>query len=231
MMSKRYQNGWWLEIKYWDEGLTQREIAEECYVSVRTVRQYMKEFDIPTRDISGENHPLYGSSRSEETKRKISESLQGRSFSEETCEKMSEAHEGLEISEETRRRISRSLSGLRRGEETRAKMSRSTAGEQNPNWKGGYSRRYGPGWSVARDDVRERDKVCQHCGHDGSKRRLEVHHIVPVRRFKESENVDLADAHQKANLVLLCRRCHVRADHGIIEIEPPDDLLEAPTEG
>jgi DNA-directed RNA polymerase specialized sigma subunit len=32
-MARRYRSGWWLEIKYWDEELTQREIGEECDVS------------------------------------------------------------------------------------------------------------------------------------------------------------------------------------------------------
>ena len=71
-MAKRYRNGWWLEAKYWDEEWTQREIAEECGVSERTIYEYMHRYNVPTRDISGENHPLYGSERSEETKQKNS---------------------------------------------------------------------------------------------------------------------------------------------------------------
>ncbi|WP_132058258.1 LuxR C-terminal-related transcriptional regulator [Halorussus amylolyticus] len=37
---KRYRSGHWLERKYWDEGLTQKEIAEECGISATTVREY-----------------------------------------------------------------------------------------------------------------------------------------------------------------------------------------------
>ncbi len=222
---KRYRSGHWLEVKYWDEERTQREIADECGISPTTVRNYMKEFGIPTREMRGENHPMHGRERTDEEKRKISESLEGRSFSDETRRRMSEAHEGNEIPKEIRQRIGDSLEGITRSEETRQEMSKSTAGEDNPNWRGGYSRRYGSGWSVAREAVRERDEVCQHCGHDGSERRLEVHHIVPVRVFRDAEHLEVEDAHDEENLVLLCNRCHGKADHGKIEFDAPIELL------
>lgn len=222
---KRYRNGHWLEIKYWEEGLTQKEIAEECGVSPRQIRTYMSRFDIPTREMRGENHPMYGRERTEEEKRRISASLEGRSFSAETRRRMSESHEGKEIPEDVRERIADSLEGTTRSESTRRKMSESTAGESNPNWRGGYSRHYGAGWSIARENVRERDEVCQQCGHDGSDRRLEVHHIVPVRVFRQAEDRSVEDAHDEDNLVLLCKRCHGRADHGLIEFDAPIELL------
>lgn len=226
-MCRRYRNGWWLEIKYWDEGLTQQEIADECDVSPRTVREYMKRYDIPVRDIAGENHPLYGQTRAEEIRRRIADALTGRTVSRKTRERMAKSHEGQAIPEQIREKISRSLSGRTLSEETRKKMSRSTAGSDNPNWKGGYSRRYGPGWSLARKCVLNRDEECQYCRHDGSDRRLEVHHIIPVRRFRESDTVSLEEAHRLENLILLCRRCHMRAEHGHIEIEAPAELIDA----
>ncbi|WP_115865463.1 NUMOD3 domain-containing DNA-binding protein [Halorussus litoreus] len=222
---KRYRNGHWLEVKYWDEGLTQREIGEECGVSPSTIREYMKRFDVPTREMCGENHPMYGRERTEEEKQKISESLTGRSFSEETREKMSEAHKGNEIPDDVRERIADSLEGITRPEETRRKMSESTAGEENPNWRGGYSRRYGSGWKIVREKVRERDEVCQHCGHGGSDYRLEVHHVVPVRIFRQAAHLEVGDAHDERNLVLLCNRCHSKADHGNIKFDAPIELL------
>lgn len=222
---KRYRSGHWLEIKYWDEGLTQKEIAEECGISVRQVRRYMKRFGIPTREMRGENHPMYGRERTEEEKQKISESLDGRSVSEETRRRISASLEGNELPAEVREKISQSLEGITRSEETRRRMSKSTVGEKNPNWRGGYSYRYGSNWSIARENARERDEVCQHCGHDGSDRRLEVHHIVPVRVFRQSPELSIEDAHEEENLVLLCNRCHGRADHGQIEFEAPIELL------
>jgi len=222
---KRYRNGHWLEIKYWEEGLTQREIAEECGISATQIRHYMNEFDISRREMRGENHPMYGRERTERERREISASLTGRSLSEETRERMSKSHEGKEIPEDVRERIAESLEGLDRSEETRRKMSESTTGKDNPNWRGGYSHRYGSGWSVVREQIRERDEVCQHCGHDGIEKRLEVHHIVPVRVFRQAVGLSVEDAHDEENLVLLCKRCHGRADHGKIEFEAPIELL------
>jgi len=222
---KRYRSGHWLEVKYWKERLTQEEIADECGISPRTVREYMNQFDIPTREMCGENHPMHGRERTEEEKQKISDSLEGRTFSDETRRRMSETQRGRRLPDEVREKISKSLEGLTRSEETRRKMSESTAGEANPNWRGGYSRRYGAGWSVARQNVRERDEVCQHCGHGGSEHRLEVHHIVPVRVFRSAEHLEIEDAHDEQNLVLLCNRCHGKADHGKIEFDAPIELL------
>lgn len=222
---KRYRNGWWLEAKYWGEGLTQREIADECGVAPRTIRKYMKRLDISTRELRGENHPMHGRQRTEEEKREISESLKDRSFSEATLRRMSESHEGKEVPENVREQISNSLQGLTRSEETRRRMSESTAGEDNPNWRGGYSHRYGSGWSLARKRVQERDEVCRHCGHDGSEHRLEVHHIIPVRVFRNTADLSVEDAHDEENLILLCKRCHGQANHGKIEFDEPIELL------
>ncbi|MFC7079840.1 HNH endonuclease [Halorussus caseinilyticus] len=69
-------------------------------------------------------------------------------------------------------------------------------------------------------------------GHVGSEYRLEVHHIVPVRLFRQSENCSTKDAHRGENLVLLRKRCHGRAEHGKITLDAPIELLfEAEREG
>lgn len=47
--------------------------------------------------VKGENHPLYGTKMSEETKRKISESEKGKKMSEESKKKMSESKEGTPV--------------------------------------------------------------------------------------------------------------------------------------
>lgn len=224
-MPPLYRDPDWLHRRYHDEGRTQREIADECDVSPRTIRKWMDRYDIETRDVEGENHGLYGQSRSEETRQKISETMQGRKLSQETRRRMSDAHRGNHIDTETRQKIARSLRGLTRDEQTRRQMSESTAGEQNPNWRGGYSKRYGAGWKQARARVRESNDECQHCGHDGTEYRLEVHHIVPVRVFRETEGVEVSDAHAPENLVLLCKRCHGRAEHGHIEFSVPMDSI------
>jgi 5-methylcytosine-specific restriction endonuclease McrA len=81
---------------------------------------------------------------------------------------------------------------------------------------------------MARRQVRRRDEVCQNCGEDGQDGRLEVHHIVPFRLFDQSNETGKRDAHALENLVLLCRPCHMEAEHGDLEfesgVEPPDDI-------
>lgn len=216
-MDRPYRDRDWLDEKYHGEGLTQREIAEECGVSPTTIRKQMKAFGMETREVKGENHGLYGKERSEEVKERISVKLKGRSFSEETRQRISDALSGKTTPPEVREKISRSLTGLMRPMETREKMSRSTAGENNPNWKGGYEYRYGEGWTPARDRVLERDEDCQNGGEDGSNHELHVHHIVPVRFYRETEGLRLGDAHRLENLVLLYNRCHGKAEHGIID--------------
>ena len=71
-----------------------------------------------------------GLTRSEETRRKLSETLKGHTVSEETRRKMSEANKGRARSDETRRKISESLKGennpffgKHHSEESRKKMS------------------------------------------------------------------------------------------------------------
>jgi 5-methylcytosine-specific restriction endonuclease McrA len=218
-MARRYHDEQWLREKYCEEGWTQREIAEECTVSSRTIRTYMNQYGIETRDIEGENHPLHGTERDEETKQQISEALSGRTLSEEWRKRIAAAHEGTSLPEAVRERISESLTGITRSEQTRQKMSDATSGPDNPNWRGGYSNRYGSGWSIVRDRIRARDEVCQHCGHDGSEYRLEVHHIIPVRLFRDVDDATVSDAHDPENLVLLCNHCHPKADHGLLGFE------------
>lgn len=204
--------------------MTQGEIAAVCDVTPRTIREWMNEFDIPTRDLVGEDHPMHGRTRRPSVKRQISDALTGRSVSEETRERMARATKGTKISPEVRERIAEALRGRTLPEETRAKMSESTSGDRNPNWRGGYSRRYGAGWSVARRRALERDRVCRACGHDGSESRLEVHHLIPVRSVRLADDVPLSRAHSLENLVVLCRPCHRRADHGLLGFDPPAGL-------
>ena len=79
-----------------------------------------------------------GGSRSEETRRKISETLKGKTFSEETRRKLSEAAQGRKLSKETRRKLSEANTGENHpnygkphSEETRRKISEGNKGEKN----------------------------------------------------------------------------------------------------
>jgi len=80
----------------------------------------------------------------------------------------------------------------------------------------------------ARAKLRETQEECQECGHDGSDRRLEVHHIVPVRKFRADPDSTLRDAHRLGNLVLLCNSCHTKADFGDVSFDTQLDLEYLP---
>jgi hypothetical protein len=70
-----------------------------------------------------------GSKRSEESKRKMSESQKGHLVSEETRRKLSEAHKGKVLSEECKRKISEAAKGRFHSEEAKKKMSESHKGK------------------------------------------------------------------------------------------------------
>lgn len=225
MVQENYKREAWLYEKYHEEGRTQAEMADICGISPRTIGEWMNRHDVETRDLKGEDHPLYDRERDEGVKETISETLSGRDFDRETGQKTADANRGRTLSSETRAKISEALTGTTRPESTRRKMSRSSAGESNSNWRGGYSRRYGAEWATARRRALDRDDVCRHCAHDGSEYRLEVHHVIPVREFLDSDDASLTDAHDLENLVVLCKQCHPKADHGQLGfdtgIEPP----------
>jgi len=91
--------------------------------------------------------------------------------------------------------------------------SRVQQGKKNHNWKGGTEIYYGPNWNQQKAKARERDgHTCQRCGVQESKlpRALDVHHIRPLRVFKEEydepEWYELAN--DLDNLVSLCASCH-----------------------
>lgn len=91
--------------------------------------------------------------------------------------------------------------------------SRNWRGPQNVNWSGGYKYKnggeaYHGGWEKIRKTIRERDgHRCRRCGSRGRGRSLEVHHIIPIRRWDTP-----AEANRSENLVTLCWKCHAEAE-------------------
>ncbi len=91
------------------------------------------------------------------------------------------------------------------------------SGENNANWKGGGTHYYGPNWYRQRQRARNRDNhTCQHCGITREKagQSLDVHHVVPFRSFDylPGENENYKQANRLANLITLCRSCHIKAE-------------------
>lgn len=80
----------------------------------------------------------FSGKRSEETKRKISESEKGKKRSEETCRKISESHKGRHLSEEAKKKMSEARKGHPVSEETKRKISEAKKGKHCPHseeWK------------------------------------------------------------------------------------------------
>lgn len=80
-------------------------------------------------------------------------------------------------------------------------------GEDNPVWRGGFEPFYGDNWTRQSRLTRNRDNhECQYCGIKEHKlrRALDVHHIVPLRKFER--NIEKANA--LSNLISLCQTCH-----------------------
>ena len=91
-------------------------------------------------------------------------------------------------------------------------ISQRQSGEGHPNWKGGKVNYYGRNWQQQRTKARERDKrECQICGviEEDLGRELDVHHITPVRKFKEQHGQEWwKRANKLDNLISLCPSCH-----------------------
>lgn len=93
--------------------------------------------------------------------------------------------------------------------------SENKSGEDSHHWKGGAEKDYGPLWNRIREEVRERDGECVSCGmgldchQDEYGRKMDVHHIVPIKEFDRFEK-----ANDMENLVSLCRECHAKVESG-----------------
>ena len=67
---------------------------------------------------------------------------------------------------------------------------------------------YGPQWEKLTEKIRQRENYrCRNCGVTGD---LEVHHIIPFRRFDDPD-----EANDPDNLVALCPRCHKLAETSV----------------
>jgi len=102
-------------------------------------------------------------------------------------------------------------------EEAKARMSESRLGQDNPNWSGGSSDLYPPGWREAREQARKRDNHrCVLCGLTNEEHRekwgdLPVHHMVP-RRYFYRDGKWLPGVNDLSNLVTLCKPCHMEQE-------------------
>jgi 5-methylcytosine-specific restriction endonuclease McrA len=85
----------------------------------------------------------------------------------------------------------------------------------NPAWTGGKAYYYGENWKRQSRLARFRDgHKCRVCGkpEDKNFRVLDVHHVIPFRRFGLA---DYRAANSLANLITLCPSCHCQADRNV----------------
>lgn len=111
-------------------------------------------------------------------------------------------------------------------------LSKSFTGDGHPNWKGGGNEAYGVGWNSIRRKALERDgHRCRICGKSKAEigRNPDVHHIIPVRSFIDSDRHEKADAHTLDNVISLCVACHRKADFGKLSRRRLRFLIGAPT--
>lgn len=98
----------------------------------------------------------------------------------------------------------------RHGIETRGVGSPGLTGSDNPFWKGGHERYYGPSWYSARKEARERDnRVCRVC-RDVKGTEVHVHHIKPARTWDVDEEHE--EMNSLVNLICICRYCHYKLE-------------------
>lgn len=93
--------------------------------------------------------------------------------------------------------------------------------KNNPNKKDGTYGGFGNNWPKWRDKIRKRaDGCCENCGlnKEENGRELSVHHIEPRSKFINDENRVVKDSNNWHNLVALCRSCHMKAEHGKIDV-------------
>ena len=93
-------------------------------------------------------------------------------------------------------------------------QSKHVRGNEHPRWMGGYDSYYGPNWPEERLAAIINDQSrCQVCGDTplDTASTLVVHHIQPMRIFKENyEGQEVFDrANRLDNLMVLCRSCHM----------------------
>jgi hypothetical protein len=135
-----------------------------------------------------------GKPRSEETKKKISETRRQRL-----------AAGLIVITEETKRKAAESRRGRQRSLETRQKMSLAATGERSSQWKGGIScEPYCGVWNDKdfKESIKERDEyICQNPDCWGKCNKLCIHHI----------NYDKKNC-TPSNLITVCVSCNFRAN-------------------
>jgi hypothetical protein len=116
---------------------------------------------------SGETHPMYGKTHSDEAKKKISDSSKGRIISEKTKLKISQANKGVDHTLENN-----PMYGKTHSAEAKKKIS-----ESREKYRGENHPKFGKKTSdISKEKMREIVK-CPHCGKEGGKTGMKAWHF------------------------------------------------------
>lgn len=94
-------------------------------------------------------------------------------------------------------------------------MSEGRKGERHHNWVPGTVTWYGENWFEQREKALERDnRQCVSCGISREEHRelhsrdLSVHHIDPIRNYRDGDELNFEAANELSNLITVCMPCH-----------------------
>jgi transposase len=191
---REYERPSQLELRrmYIDKNMSTLDISNKMNISLATIRSWLLEAGIEIKP--GEDY--------------LPEEL----FDEEALRELycTKGYTLRKISEELGCSLNAVVKYFRKHGIERRDRSEALRGENNPWWTGSRQP-YGQGWNEKKKrQVYERDDyTCQSCGvsqEDHIKnwgQRLEIHHIIPARKFEDAEKRNAL-----SNLVSLCKECH-----------------------
>lgn len=197
---------WLLETMHWIlEIPIKNGMDKHLGIASITVTEWMKEFNIPTRTISEDNHRRYRSmTREQILAQTTAANNHVRKYGFPDAKGKTGWSRGL--TKETHPGLM--TTSLKQTGENNPMYDK--CGELHPLWKGGKIWWRGKRWDTIKKIVKERDKyTCQHCGITEKEwigktgQPLQVHHIV-LYRVSKNNNIE--------NLITLCNSCHTKAD-------------------
>lgn len=209
---------WLLRTMHWTLEIPIRNGMDK-YLGIAsvTVTEWMKEFKIPNRTISEDNHRRYRSMTKEQIlAQTTAANKQVRKYGFPDAKGRAGWSRGL--TKETHPGLM--TTSIKQTGENNPMYD--LCGELSPQWKGGKIWWRGKRWDTIKKIVKERDNhTCQHCGiteKEWIKKKgqpLQVHHIV-LYRVSKNNNIE--------NLITLCNSCHTKADaKNLRELKKPPE--------
>ncbi len=153
------------------------------------------------------NHQGFvGFKHSEESKKKISESLKGKIYTKERNDKISQKLMGHKLSEETKKKIGLANSISQKGkiisDECKRKIGDANRGIKNGQWKGDEV-----GYSALHEYIKHylpKPKLCSCCKNEG---------------YVELCNISGLYKRNFSDWKWLCRRCHMKDDNRLFNFK------------